>query len=165
MTWLTVVKYLCHKWPRICSICRKHFPFFPHAWLITGFVAKLTRRVLVVEQGLLTLPVFSPGFEWGSCYSIFSFMCMFCRSLCDFFVLYLLATVLSILLRFKNFDYPLGNFKLFFNRKHVFINIRAHFLEYRGHLCHITTDMFRLCHITTDMFRLYHMITDLFRLS
>jgi hypothetical protein len=22
-----------------------------------------------------------PGFQWGSCYSIFSFMCMFCRSL------------------------------------------------------------------------------------
>ena len=26
MTWLTVMKYLCHKWPRICSTCRKHFP-------------------------------------------------------------------------------------------------------------------------------------------
>jgi hypothetical protein len=26
MTWLTVMEYLCHKWPRICSICRKHFP-------------------------------------------------------------------------------------------------------------------------------------------
>ena len=26
-------------------------------------------------------PEFTPGFEWGSCYSIFSFMCMFCRSL------------------------------------------------------------------------------------
>ena len=25
MTWLTVTEYLCHKWPRICSICRKHF--------------------------------------------------------------------------------------------------------------------------------------------
>ena len=24
---------------------------------------------------------FIPGFYWGSCYSIFSFMCMFCRSL------------------------------------------------------------------------------------
>ena len=23
--WLTVMEYLCHKWPRICSICRKHF--------------------------------------------------------------------------------------------------------------------------------------------
>ena len=26
---------------------------------------------------------FTPGFYWGSCYSIFSFMCMFCRSLFD----------------------------------------------------------------------------------
>jgi hypothetical protein len=26
MTWLTVMGYLCHKWPRICSTCRKHFP-------------------------------------------------------------------------------------------------------------------------------------------
>ena len=25
MTWLAVIKYLCHKWPRICSTCRKHF--------------------------------------------------------------------------------------------------------------------------------------------
>jgi len=21
-----VMEYLCHKWPRICSTCRKHFP-------------------------------------------------------------------------------------------------------------------------------------------
>ena len=26
-------------------------------------------------------PEFTPGFQWGSCYSIFSFMYMFCRSL------------------------------------------------------------------------------------
>jgi hypothetical protein len=25
MTWLTVIEYLCHKWPRIYSTCRKHF--------------------------------------------------------------------------------------------------------------------------------------------
>jgi hypothetical protein len=24
--WLTVTEYLCHKWPRICSIFSKHFP-------------------------------------------------------------------------------------------------------------------------------------------
>ena len=35
-------------------------------------------------------PEFNHGFQWGSCYSIFSFTCMFCRSL---FVL--LAIVLS----------------------------------------------------------------------
>ena len=26
MTWLSVMEYLCHKWPRICSTCHKHFP-------------------------------------------------------------------------------------------------------------------------------------------
>jgi len=26
VTWLTVREYLCHKWPRICSTCHKHFP-------------------------------------------------------------------------------------------------------------------------------------------
>jgi hypothetical protein len=24
--WLAVVEYLCHKWPRMCSTCRKHSP-------------------------------------------------------------------------------------------------------------------------------------------
>jgi hypothetical protein len=26
LTWLTAMEYLCHKWPRMCSTCRKHFP-------------------------------------------------------------------------------------------------------------------------------------------
>jgi hypothetical protein len=25
-TWLTIMEYMCHKWPRICSTCRKHLP-------------------------------------------------------------------------------------------------------------------------------------------
>ena len=32
-------------------------------------------------------PEFTPGFQWGSCYLIFRFICMFCRSL--FVLLYL----------------------------------------------------------------------------
>jgi hypothetical protein len=24
MTWLTVTEYLCHKWHRVCSVCRNH---------------------------------------------------------------------------------------------------------------------------------------------
>jgi hypothetical protein len=66
MTWLTVMEYLCHKWPWICSTCRKHFRSFSHSRLITGFVTRLTRRVPLVEQELPTLlehlsspPVFS----------------------------------------------------------------------------------------------------------
>jgi hypothetical protein len=26
ITWLTVMEYLCHNWPWICSTCCKHFP-------------------------------------------------------------------------------------------------------------------------------------------
>ena len=52
-------------------------------------------------------PEFIPGFLWGSCYSILSFMCMNCRSL---FVLFLLAIELSALLRFTDSDYHFGVF-------------------------------------------------------
>ena len=52
MPWLTAMKYLCRKWPRICSTCRKHFRSFPHSLNL----AKLSRRVPLVEQELLTLP-------------------------------------------------------------------------------------------------------------
>ena len=50
-----------------------------------------------------------PGFQCDSCYSICSFICMFCRSL---FVLFLLAIVLSVLLRYTYSDYLFGIFKL-----------------------------------------------------
>ena len=65
----------------------------------------------LVEQELLTLPehLSSFTFQWGTCYSIFSFMCMFCKQL---FVPFLLAIVLPVL-RFTNSDYPFGIFKLF----------------------------------------------------
>jgi len=51
-----------------------------------------------------------PGYQWGSYYTSFSFMCMFCRSL---FVFFLLAIVLSVLLPYTDSDYPFGIFKLF----------------------------------------------------
>ena len=43
-------------------------------------------------------PDFTPGFYWGSCYSILSFMCMFCRSL--FVLLYFFFWTLSCLFFF-----------------------------------------------------------------
>ena len=33
---------------------------------------------------------FTPGFKWDSCYSIFSFLCMFCRSLFVLLIFFLL---------------------------------------------------------------------------
>ena len=67
----------------------------------TGFVTRLTRRVPLVEQELhpYGTPEFNPGFQWGSCYSIFSFICMFCRLL--FVLLYFLFWPLCCLFFFN----------------------------------------------------------------
>jgi hypothetical protein len=46
-------------------------------------------------------------------YLIFSFMCMFCRSLFVLVYFFFLAIVLSVLLRYTDSDYPFGIFKLF----------------------------------------------------
>jgi hypothetical protein len=80
MTWWTVMEYLCNKWTRIWSTSRS----FPHWWLITRFIDRLTRRIPLVEPELLTLPEHlssPPVFNWVSWYSIFSFLCLLCRSL------------------------------------------------------------------------------------
>jgi hypothetical protein len=46
---------------------------------VIGFVTRLTRRVLLVEQEFVTLPeqLSPPSFEWGWCYLMFSFMYCF----------------------------------------------------------------------------------------
>jgi hypothetical protein len=55
MTWLTVMEYLCHKWPLYVPLVVITSRSSPHSWHITGFVTRLTRPVSLVEQGLLTL--------------------------------------------------------------------------------------------------------------
>jgi hypothetical protein len=55
-------------------------------------------------------PEFIPGFQWGSYYSIFSSICMFCRSLFVILSFFFLAIVLSVL-RFMDSNYPFGIFK------------------------------------------------------
>ena len=111
MNWLTVMEYLCHKWPRICSICRP----FPHSWLITGFVTRLTWHVSLEEQELLTLPknLSSPPVFSGVrvTRSLVLYVCFVdrCLSFCTFS----LAIVFPVLLRYTDSDYPFGIFKLF----------------------------------------------------
>ena len=92
MTWLTAMEYLFHKWPRICST----------------FLTRLTRRVPLVEQELLTLPehVISPPVFRGVRVTRFAVLCVM------LFVLFLLAIVLSVLLRYTDFHYPFRIFKL-----------------------------------------------------
>ena len=80
----------------------------------TRFVTKLTRRVSLVEQELPTLlehlsspPVFS-----GVRVTRSLVLYVLCIVVCPF-VLFLLAIVLSVLLRNTDSDYPFGIFKLF----------------------------------------------------
>ena len=66
------------------SVIQKYVVIRLFIYIITGFVTRLTRRLPLVEQELPSLSEHlssTPGFKWGSCYSIFSFLCKFCRSL------------------------------------------------------------------------------------
>jgi hypothetical protein len=86
------------------------FRSFPHSWLVTGFVTRVTRRVPLVEQEVLTIPqhLSSPPVFIGVRVTRSLVLCvMFYRSL---FALSLLTIVLSVL-RFTNFDYPIANDK------------------------------------------------------
>ena len=91
---------------------------FPHSWLITGLVTELTWRVSLVEQELLTPlehlceppPVVS-GVRVIQSLVLYTF-CICFVDRCSF-VRFLLATVLSVLLRYTDSDYPFGIFKLF----------------------------------------------------
>jgi len=74
--------------------------YFPHSWLITGFVTRFTRRVPLVEQGQFTFSkhLSSPPVFRVVRGPIFSFMCMFWRSV--FVLLYLFSWSLCCLFIF-----------------------------------------------------------------
>ena len=59
MTWLTVMEYLGHKWPWICSInfVVNTSRSFPHSWLITRCVTRLTWRSTWVHPRFLVLQI------------------------------------------------------------------------------------------------------------
>ena len=82
---------------------------------------------VLVEQELLTLPehLSSPsGFQWGLCYSIFSFICMFCRLLFVLLYFYFGHCVVcpSSICGFCIF----GIFKLFIKPIRNVVNFRVH---------------------------------------
>jgi hypothetical protein len=58
-TLLTATEYLCHKWQQIFSFVVIIIRFFPHSWLIIGFVRRVTRYVPLVKQE----PAFTTGYE------------------------------------------------------------------------------------------------------
>ena len=108
------VKYGSYRTNKIIGVKRKELVIntsrsFPHSCLIAGFVTILTRRVSLVEQELLTLPEhlsLSPVFSGVRVTrSLVLRVCFVdrCLSFCTF----LLAIVLSVLLRYTDSDTPL----------------------------------------------------------
>jgi hypothetical protein len=109
----------------ICEFCLPvslfFLPLFSHFLFICGFwshnsIYRLYSpwRVPQVEQEHLILPEYLnwlPVFSGVRVARSLVFYVMFCRSM---FVLFLLAIVLSVLLRFTFSDYPFGIFKLFY---------------------------------------------------
>ena len=69
-------------------------------------------------------PEFITGFQWGSCYSILSFMCNVLLIVVCPFVLFLLVIGFSVLRRYTNSDYPFGIFKLFLQLLYTLIKER-----------------------------------------
>jgi hypothetical protein len=106
------MEYLCHTWPRICSTCRTHFPVLSLFMTYHRFVTRLTRRVWLAEQELLTLP------EHLSLPLIFSEVrvtkfLVLCVCFVDRYLSYcpfLLVFMLSVLLRYMDSDYTLHTF-------------------------------------------------------
>ena len=86
-----------------------------HSWLIIGLVTRLTRRLSLDEQELLTLPehLSSPPVISGVRVTRSLVLCVCFEIVVCPFVLFILATVLSVLLRFTASDYPYDIFKLF----------------------------------------------------
>jgi hypothetical protein len=95
MTWLTVMKYLCPKRPRICSTCRTHFPVLS-SFATYYRVCKKSNTTGATSGTGIAYPSGAP--EFTSCYSILSFICMFYRSL--FVLLYFFFWPLCCLLFF-----------------------------------------------------------------
>jgi hypothetical protein len=81
---------------------------FPPLWFITGFVTRVTRRMLLVEQELITVPEHlrsSPVFSGVRGTLSLVFYTLFCRSLfspLSVFLLSLCCTCLSFDLRNQN---------------------------------------------------------------
>jgi hypothetical protein len=84
---------------------------FPLSWFITGFVSRATCRPGTVYHS--EAPEFTRVVYWGSCCSIFNFLCNVVQIIFCPFVLFLLAIVLSVLLQITASDYPFAIFKHF----------------------------------------------------
>ena len=120
-----------------CSTCRKHFPVLSSLMTYHRVCNQRNTTGATSETGTAypsRAPTFTRGFQWGSPYSICSFLCSVLQIAVCPFVLFLLAIVLSVPLRFTDSDYPFGIFTLFLaiNQKfilclHIYCLIKSSF--------------------------------------
>jgi len=77
--------FLQKKWSQICSVfVVLPIRSFPHSWFINGCVTKVTRRMLLVEQKMFTLPEHlssCPDLSHVRVAQSFIFYVVFCRSM------------------------------------------------------------------------------------
>ena len=119
-----------------------------HSWLITGFVTRLTRRVSLMDQELLTLPVHPPVFRGVLVTrSLVSYVCFVyrCLSFCNFFTI-----VLSVL-RYTDSDWYLQT--LLDNECHFVSGQNSvyffHLCSFFDNICHLDSKEYNLLNSTT----------------
>jgi hypothetical protein len=89
-TWLTAMEYLCHKWPRICSTCRKHFPVLSSSMTYHRVCNYINTTGATSEAGTTYHSIvheFTPGFIGVRVTrSLVLYVCFVdrCLSLCSF---------------------------------------------------------------------------------
>ena len=113
MTCLTVTKYRCHKWPRIYSTWRKHFPVLS-SFMTYHRVYNYINTTGVTSGAATVNPSGEPEFTpvLSSVHVTRSLvLCVCFVDCCLSFFPFLLAIMLFVL-RFTHSDYPFGIFNL-----------------------------------------------------
>ena len=94
MTWLTVTEHIYHKWPRICSICRKHLlvlSAFTNYYRVCNYINKKGTTSGAGSAGPSGAPRFTPVISGirvtrtlasyvcfvDGCFSFCTFCCLF----------------------------------------------------------------------------------------
>ena len=85
-----------------------------HVYYLDNYVCKHFRNILFLLKIMILLIIeFIPSFQWCSCCWIFNFLCNVLYIIVYPSFLFVLAIVLSVLLRFTDSHYPFEIVKLF----------------------------------------------------
>ena len=128
LKWLIATKYVCHKWPQICFVCRNHNPVLSSFMPYHRICDKSNMTMPLVDQELLPLQehMSSPPV---SCWSIFSFLSSVLQSIVSPFVLFSFCNCIDL-----RFGLPLWYLQAFYDN--LFLYSQTCF---KGHL-YITSD-------------------------